>query len=141
MIDIKLFEEKILEALGEIADLAHADSYQGNIEQILEENIIPMPAALTVYGGASPEAQVNQNDVKSKVKVNFSIFVIGLHLGSSSEASSDVRAILKKVREKLNGLRYEKRVLLWVGESLEIILDTGVCAYEQTYEYMDYLVQ
>lgn len=140
MIDIEVMEDQMLLALQGIAELKHIDSYQGDINDATM-SVMKLPAVLTVYSGAVPEAEINIDSVKAKIKVSFSVFVIGKNLSGKKEASSDVRGILKKVREKLNGLRYERRVLLWQQESLAIMTNTRVCVYEQVYQYTDYLVQ
>lgn len=140
MIAIEEMEDQILSALQSIVELKYVDSYQGDINDATI-TAMKLPAALTVYSGATPETEINVDSVKAKIKVSFSVFVIGKNLSGKKEASLDVRSILKKVREKLNGLRYEKRVLLWQHESLAIMTKTGICAYEQVYQYTDYLVQ
>ena len=165
MIDIELFEEdikKILKgdseavsahpeitrsdekkaALDALAVLATVDSYQGNIEEILAEDIIALPAALLVYGGATPSGAEAREGAKGNVKVSLNIILVGQNLAGRGEASSDVRRILKNVRTVINGMIYRdgnmERTLLWSGEVLSLMNNQGVCAYEQMYTYKDY---
>lgn len=140
MIPIETMEEEILKALGLIASLKKVDSYQGNMDEVVKTGIIPLPAALTVYGGASIENAAARDGARGKVKVQFSVFVIGKNLRGKKEAAADVRAILNAVRGKLNGWKYENRTLLWQTESLEIMTNLSVCAYEQLYTYTDFLI-
>lgn len=162
MIDITLFEQEIisvlqndtdviaqhleitksaakLAALETLRSLAHVESYQGNIEAVLRDNVIPVPAALVIYGGARNDNAERREGARGKVDASFSVFVVGQNLMNATEASKDVRVFLSAVRAVLNGLVYSDRILLWASESLELISDTGVCAYEQGYQYKDFL--
>jgi len=136
--DLKM---SVLEILKGVATVG---SYQGNINEILSEDIIPLPAALVIYGGARDENVKAREGARGKIDVSFSVFVVGQNLSGGSDASSDVRKMLKAARTVLNGLIYREgtieRTLLWAAESLEMISNTGVCAYEQTYQYKDFLI-
>ena len=142
MIDIATFEESIITALGTIPELKKVDVYQG---ELAEENIaeilakMPLPAALTSYAGAKIDGEQARDRARGKASVSFTIYVIGKNLRGKSDAAADVRAILKKTRDALNGLIVNKLMLLWESEQLRIITDTGVCAYAQTYGYTDYI--
>jgi phage gp37-like protein len=162
MIDITLFEQEIisvltndpnvivqhkelaqsdakLSALETLRSLAHVESYQGNIEDIVMSTTVPLPAALVIYGGARNDNAQRREGARGKVDASFSVFVVGQNLMNATEASKDVRVFLSAVRAVLNGLVYSDRVLLWTSESLELISNTGVCAYEQGYQYKDFL--
>jgi len=167
MIDIELIEQEIINilkgntevitrhpeitksdlkkvALDTLRGLATVESYQGNIEEILIEEIISFPAALVIYGGARDENVKAREGARGKVDVMFSVFVVGQNLMGRSEASLDVRKMLGAVRTVLNGFVYndngKERTLLWIAESLEAMNKTGICAYEQTYQYKDWLI-
>jgi len=131
-------------ALDTLKGFAHTGSYQGNIEAILSEGVISLPAALVIYGGAKDENVKAREGARGKIDVSFSVFIVGQNLSGGSDASSDVRKMLKAARTVLNGLIYREgaieRTLLWAAESLEMISNTGVCAYEQTYQYKDFLI-
>lgn len=131
-------------ALDTLKGLATVESYQGNITEILTENIIQFPAALVIYGGAKDDNEKGREGARGKVIVSFSVFVIGQNLMGSPEASLDVRKMLTAVRTILNGFIYDdegkERTLLWMAESLEMISNTGTCAFEQTYQYIDWLI-
>jgi hypothetical protein len=167
MIDIELIEQEIISilkgkaevisthpeitksdlkkaALDTLKGLATVESYQGNITEILTDNIIPFPAALVIYGGAKDENLKAREGARGKVIVSFNVFVVGQNLIGRSEASLDVRKMLTAVRTVLNGFIYndegKERTLLWMAESLEMISNTGTCAFEQTYQYIDWLI-
>jgi phage gp37-like protein len=142
MIDIILFEESILTALGTIPELKKVNVYQG---ELAEENIagllaqMQMPAALTSYSGAKIDGEQARDAARGNVSVSFTVYVIGKNLRGKTAAAADVRAVLKKVRDALNGLVVGKLMLLWDSEQPRIITNTGVCAYAQTYGYTDYI--
>jgi hypothetical protein len=141
MTDIITFEEAIITALGTISGLK-VDMYQG---ELAEENIagllaqMPLPAALTSYAGAKIDGEQARDAARGNAAVSFTIYVIGKNLRGKTAAAADVRAILKKVRDALNGLVVSKLMLLWESEQLRIITNTGVCVYAQTYGYTDYI--
>lgn len=166
MIDIELIEQEIISilkgnpevitrhteitkselkkaALDTLKGLATVESYQGNITEILTGNIISFPAALVIYGGARDENEKGKEGARGKVIISFSVFVVGQNLMGNPEASLDVRKMLTAVRTILNGFIYndegKERTLLWMAESLEMISNTGICAFEQTYQYIDWL--
>jgi phage gp37-like protein len=142
MIDIITFEEAIIAALGTIPELKKADTYQG---ELAEENIaevllkMPLPAALTSYSGAKIDGEQARGAARGSASVSFTVYVIGKNLRGKTDAAADVRAILKKVRDALNGLVVGKLMLLWESEQPRIITNTGVCVYAQTYGYTDYI--
>lgn len=162
MIEIDLFEQEIISllrgnaetvsvhpeitksknktaAMDVLKDLAEVGSYQGNIEEIMTENIIPLPAALTIYGGAQNDNTAAREGARGKINVSLNIFIVGENLMGRPDASKDVRRILTSVRTVLNGLIYKDRTLLWTAEELSIINKQGVCAYEQLYKYQDWI--
>lgn len=166
MIDIWSVEEEIIKVLGNDAEavarhkeitksaekmaaldllkgLTTVGSYQGNIQEILTNDVVPLPAALVIYGGARNDNEKAREGAKGKVGVSVNVFVVGQNLSGNSDASADVRRMLTAVRTVLNGFIYREGqmewTLLWTAESLEMISNTGVCAYEQQYEYTDWL--
>lgn len=138
MVDIELVEETIISALQTIPELKTVDGYQGGVDDALRE-VVKLPAAFVIYGGAAPEMKEGKN-VKGMIIVTFYIYYIGMNLRGRSDVSLDVRRVLRRGREVLNGLRYEKIILRWQQESLEIITESRKCIYMQTYQYSDYLI-
>lgn len=139
MIDIEGMEAAILDALKTIGALAHVESYQGNIDEILMENVVPLPAALVIYGGFTDENVVARGGAKGEIDVGFGVIVVGQNLSGSGDASLDVRRMLTAARDVLNGLEHQKRTLTLRSEVLSKMSNTGICAYEQEYRYKDWL--
>ncbi len=137
MVDIKVIEERMIEELSNVAGLKYVDSFQGDISELTQA--LKLPAAYTIYRGAKIISEVGIG-VKSKVQVDFSVFVIGKNLRGKKDTAYDVRGILKDVRDVLHGFRYERVVLLWQGERFETITQSGICVYSQDYQYTDYLI-
>jgi hypothetical protein len=129
-------------ALTTLGGLTSVESYQGNIEDLLTD-LTGLPAARVLYGGARDENEKAREGARGKVDVMFSVMVVGQNLIGSAEASLDVRRLLAAVRTVLNGLIFrdgtQERTLLWISEALELVSNTGVCAYEQQYQYKDWL--
>lgn len=143
MIDIELIEAAIVNNLKTISELRMVSSHQGEIDGIRNGTmLVNMPAALVEYTGAEVAGERAGESVRCKVNVDFTIFAVGKNLKGPAEASADVRAILKKIREKLNGYIYDGKIMLiWQSEGLLFITPASICVYQQNYRYVDYLKQ
>ncbi|MBF0555037.1 MAG: hypothetical protein HQK96_10865, partial [Nitrospirae bacterium] len=72
--------------------------------------------------------------------VYYTVFVLGKHLKGAKAVSASVRALMDAVRDKLIGIQFSGRTLVWDDENLSLITKTGICIYEQRYRYEDYII-
>lgn len=132
-------EEYMIAALKQVAGIKKVDSYQGNIADAMQDTLT-QPAALVIYGGAQPKEMTPlRESARGKVTISFSVWLIGKNLRGKKDVSTDVRKLLTLCRDQLNGLKWQDRTLLWQSEALELISNTGACAYEQQYIYTDFV--
>lgn len=121
-----------------IPELKSVELYQGDMERVLQRTTL-LPAVLLVYLGAHPD--MAESRALNVVTVTGVIGALLLYKNVSGvkDVAADVLDLAPRMRHALHGMRHEEIVLMWSGEAIERVTETGIVIFGQQYKYGDFL--